>query len=767
MLRHPATTAFRATTAHMTRSATLGTVDNLDRVDQRDAFDASPASLSVSDAFGRLLFANDAFYRLYGFEHGEAVDVGMLSRNDDQEWTRSYLTRLTTGEIDEFETAKRFVRKDDSEFDGHVSMRAIRRDGHCVAIVAHVQPIDVRPRTDDNRVRKLLEHAAETLSLIDENGRLIETSGRYRTTLGYPPEFWEDRTILDVLVPEDAARIVALRAEMLESPGNTIVGDFHVQSADRRIECLEVSAVNMLHDPDLRGIVLSTRNVTAERQNTQAIQRLRDEAVAEADRRSNLLATVSHELRNPLHAMSGLAELLSSDASLGDEARDLATSLQRQLLQMTSVTDDLLDTARFEVGQFELRSSAIEVRIVLDDVLRTARAAANGRITVELDVDESVPRVITTDPARLQQIISNLVGNAVKFTDHGSVTVAVTTTDDRQMRVSVVDTGSGIPPEDAQRIFLPFATSSTSGDRRGAGLGLAIVKRLVEVLDGTIEARSEVGVGSTFVINLPLRAGVLAADVAPSEPGPIATQRPRILVVEDTVINQQLAIHQLERLGMDAAIAESAEVALELVEHRSFDAILMDFQLPGMNGRDATRELRARGVMTPVIGITASSTAADERACLDAGMDFFLPKPVGLDTLRTTLEAAIRITSARDDAPERMSTATATFPVRDLNNLVDELGDRELVAGLVTTFLGELDARQVAIREADDATAGRHAHTLKSSAALLGAHDLAAACAAVERDPATRTELTPLIEAVRVGLHAWLDQVPATEGDMS
>lgn len=750
----------------MTQSATLEIVDNLNRVDQRDAFNASPASLSITDPYGRLLFANDAFYELYGFDSSDDVDIGMLSRPDDQEWTRSYLTRLTTGDIDEFETAKRFIRKDGSEFDGHVSVRAMRRSGHCIAIIAHVSPIHVRPRTDDKRVRRLLEHSAETLSLIDADGRLIETSGRYRTTMGYPPEFWEDRTILDVLVPEDAARILELRTEMLESPGNVIVGDFHVQSADRRIECLEVSAVNMLHDPDLRGIVVSTRNVTTDRENTLAIQRLRDKAVAEADRRSHLLATVSHELRNPLHAMSGLAELLSSDPELGDDARGLANSLQRQLLRLAAVTDDLLDTARFEVGHFELRSSAVEIRVVLDDVVRAARSAANGRISVDLNVADSVPSVITTDPARLQQILSNLAGNAVKFTDSGSVTVEVTTTDDQRMRMSVIDTGSGIPQEDFERIFLPFTTSSTSGDRRGAGLGLAIVQRLVEALDGTIVARSEVGVGSTFVVHVPLQSGVLDVidDVAPTVE---AARRPLVLVVEDTIVNQQLATHQLERLGMDAAIADSAEVALDLIQHAKFDAILMDYQLPGMNGRDATRELRARGVTTPIIGITASSTAADERACLDAGMNRFLPKPVGLDALRTTLNAVMWSAPEPKEAADAGYSGVADFVGGDLDVLVDELGDRDLVSGLVMTFLGELDSRQAAINDADAATAARHAHTLKSSAALLGAHDLAAACAAVERDPTTRPELAPLIEAARAGLLAWLDQAPNTEGDMS
>ena len=409
-----------------------------------------------------------------------------------------------------------------------------------------------------------------------------------------------------------------------------------MQGADGSIEVLEVLAVNMLHDPDLDGIVLSSRNVTHERAESAAVAKLRDEAVAEAERRSTLLATVSHELRNPLHAMSGMAELLASDDSLRPDAAELATTLHRQLLRLADVTDDLLDTARFDVGHFEIRPAQVVIRDLVDDVVVPARSAADGRLSVDSTIADDVPFTITTDPARLQQILGNLLGNAVKFTDEGGVDVTVRQKGE-SIEFAVSDTGRGIPSEQVRDVFHAFTTATTSGDRRGAGLGLAIVDRLANALGGSIALETELGVGSTFRFTLPLGTLTDAVDaVRPIETATVES-RPRVLVVEDTPVNQDLARAQLDRLDMECVIAGSAEDALDVLATDSFDVILMDHQLPGMNGRDATREIRQRRITTPIIGVTASSTAADERACLDAGMNAFLAKPVGLERLGAAL----------------------------------------------------------------------------------------------------------------------------------
>ena len=731
-----------------------------------DAFEHAAVALSVTDEQGQIVGANRAFFELFGYDRDTQLNVGMLSRPSDRDWTKSYMSRLMSGELEEFRSVKRFIRSDGSEFDGDVAIRPICHGGTCIGMIARLEPTNVRPVVDDARVRKLMQHGPGSLTLIDTTGNVIETSGRYRETLGYPAEFWENRTIIDLVLPEDLPRLRALRDEVTTAPEQVVIADFRVQAADRTIETLEVTALNMVSDPDLAGIVLSTRNVTAERASSRAIAALRDDAVAEAEQRSRLVATVSHELRNPLHAMSGLAELLASDQQLGVDQRELAQSLLRQLHHLTSVTEDLLDAARYDVGRFELRPAPVEVRDVVTDVVLAAKSSAGGRIEVVGVVDDDVPRLAVTDPARIQQVLSNLMGNAVKFTEIGFVKLSVSVGADESAEACLVfeiaDTGIGIPEDQIARVFQPFSVATTSGDRRGAGLGLAIVQRLVEALGGSVHLRSRVGEGTVFTIELPFEPAEDESEHADSRiAAPLV--RPRILVVEDTPVNQELARHQLDRLEMDCVIAESAEVGLELLDAEAFDVVLMDHQLPGMNGRDATREIRRRGLTVPIVGVTASSTAADEHACLEAGMNAFLSKPVGLERLSAALTSILASAApARASGGEHATPHDGVEAVDPavLDQLADELGDRTIVSSLVTTFLDELAARQQDIADGDVTLAARQAHTLKSSARLLGAVPLSEVCAAAETDPAARGLITDAAAAARNGLLRWLNDDP-------
>ena len=637
-------------------------------------------------------------------------------------------------------------------------------------MIATVEPIEVRPKVDDAHVQKLLQHAAGTLTLIDADGGVIETSGRYRNTLGYPSEYWETRTILDILIPEDAERVLAIRDEVVGTPGREVVGDFRVQAANGSIEVLEVVAVNMLHDPDLAGIVLSSRNVTHERADSAAVEKLRDEAVGEAERRSRLLATVSHELRNPLHAMSGMTELLASDDSL-------PTGCARTRFHAASPIDP---TCRRD-GRSS-RHRTLGRRTIRDPshagggTRHRRRCRAVGSIcrrrTAYGRLRPSPMRFRSRSPSTrrdLQQILGNLLGNAVKFTDEGGVHLEVQPIGD-QIEFVVSDTGRGIPPDQLRNVFQAFTTATTSGDRRGAGLGLAIVDRLVTALDGSISVESELAVGSTFRLVMPRGALAETTDSAPLGRAVTSHHRARVLVVEDTPVNQDLARAQLDRLDMDCVIVGSAEEALEILAVDRFDVILMDHQLPGMNGRDATREIRRRGIVTPVIGVTASSTAADEQACRAAGMNAFLAKPVGLERLGAALGDVLTSEMAAVSAVAASRTGDSVAPTIDvsvLDELADELGDRSIVDGLVRTFLEELDARSADIIGEDAELAARQAHTLKSSARLLGAIELSQACADAEHDPSARRGIDVLAASARSELRGWLAAHDAADSNPS
>jgi PAS domain S-box-containing protein len=733
------------------------------------AFERAGVALSVTDTAGRVLHVNSAFRELFGWSATDAIDISQISRPEDRAWTRAYIERIGRGDDDGFHSVKQFVRRDGSEFSGAVTIRPIVRDGRCVGIVGVVTAARPRDLVGDPRAGKLLEHSASTITLADASGNVIETAGRYRSTLGYPREFWEERTIFDILVPDDAERVLAIRDAVLAEPRGVFVDDYTVIDADGAHHVLEVSAVNLLDDPAIEGVVITSRNVTEERATRAELTTLRDEAVAEADQRARLVATVSHELRNPLHAITGLSELLASDPSLPRSLQELASALHRQVTHLTLVTDDLLDSAQLEVGDGGLRAGPTHVRRIVDDVARLGRAARHDRcVAVWATVDEQVPAVVDTDGGRLHQLLLNLVGNAVKFTDHGEVGISVTSRDlddERlQLHITVHDTGRGIPPEDLDLIFDPFRMAANAGDDRGAGLGLAVASRIVGMLGGSIDVTSEVGCGSTFRVSVPVGRSDEPAG-APSDHRKVlnSADRPVVLVVEDNAVNQDLARHQLDRLGATAVVVTTAEEAIELAVERHFDAILMDHQLPGMNGRDATRELRRRNVTTPIVGITASATAADEQACLDAGMDAFLAKPVGLARLIETLDALIvRVTpeAAAAERPDRGAddrTASAV-DVDTLATLADELGSTDIVAALVETFLGELERRQAAIDGDGPEQIAREAHTLKSSARLLGAVRLATVCEQVEQDPTRAPLVHDQAIAAEQAFRAWLSE---------
>jgi PAS domain S-box-containing protein len=744
-------------------------VPNDDDVSVELAFDRAGVALSVTDTRGQLLHANAAFRELFGWSATDTIDISKITRPEDRDWTRTYIERIVRGDDDEFHSVKQFLRRDGTEFSGIVTIRPLHRDGHCVGIVGVVLPTEHRELVGDRRVSKLLEHNAGTITLIDSDGNVMETAGRYTETLGYPKEFWEARTIFDVLVPEDAQRVLAMRDDVLAEPGCVVTGDFTVVGAAGERHVLEATAVNLLADPDIEGIVITSRNVTDERATRAELTTLRDDAVIEADQRTRLVATVSHELRNPLHAITGLSELLASDVALPAKLHDLASSLHRQVTQLTRVTDDLLDTAQLEIGDGGLRAGPTRVRRVVDDVARLGRAAQHGgQVAVWATVADEVPAVVDTDGARLHQLLLNLVGNAVKFTDDGEVGISVTSTelgDGRlQLDITVHDTGRGIPPDDLDAVFQPFRMATNAGDDRGAGLGLAVASRIVAMLGGSIDVTSEVGRGSTFRVSFPVEVSAEPADAPVERRVSLdATDRPVVLVVEDNAVNQELARHQLDRLGMVAVVVTTAEEAIELAVERHFDAILMDHQLPGMNGRDATRELRRLDVTVPIVGMTASATAADEQACLDAGMNAFLAKPVGLDRLSSTLDALI----ARDAIETPTSTDTArgdsdhtpsAIDVDVLETLSAEFGNPAIVTGLIETFLGELERRQSAIAGEDPEQVAREAHTLKSSARLLGAVHLATVCEQVEQDPSRAPLVHDQAIAAERELRAWLTE---------
>jgi signal transduction histidine kinase/CheY-like chemotaxis protein len=654
-------------------------------------------------------------------------------------------------------------------------------DGTALRVSGTVQDIQDLKETelqlrDAAELNTLMQFVATT---VNETNTLDETLARTRDLLLAHPD-WQRGVAFDVtdgglrfrpvgpadeMRPTDLEAAVAARAlaagetvfEEEAVPENPLLAFPVVLEGTAVLVLVITNRSPFVRHEMLRLLVgqvaVQIAHVAAREATATELAAARDLAMAASQAKSDFLATMSHEIRTPLNGVIGLNDLLLR-TELDPHQRQLADAMQGAGRALLSLISDILDFSKIEAGGLELEAVAFQPAVVVHGTLElfAPMAAAKG-IELDVEIDDDVPERLDGDPGRFGQVLSNLVANAVKFTHEGGVHVHVSATTEARaatLRVEVRDTGIGMDAEQQSRIFQPFrqADASTTRNFGGTGLGLAIAHRLASALGGEIGVASELGVGSTFWFTGEFRVPRSGPRATSRTASSLTEPRPggHVLVVEDNEVNQLVAVGMLEVLGYTSEVAGDGAAAAARAAGGRFDAVLMDLQMPRLDGFAATRLIRqaeAPGVRVPIIALTASATAGEKERCLAAGMTGFLSKPVEVDALARVLreqlvtgpDAASRAVVAErpverpSGRPDLRVTGPAACPALDEHRLEElaEMGAAALpliqraIDNFVDGVSDHVEVLRGALARADAATLRSAAHRLKGSAANLGA----------------------------------------------
>ena len=400
-------------------------------------------------------------------------------------------------------------------------------------------------------------------------------------------------------------------------------------------------------------------------ENVKKSETLQREAEESNEAKSQFLANMSHEIRTPMNAIMGFSDILAGE-EVNEDQRNYVNVIRESGKHLLSVIDDILDFSKIEAGKVEIDSKDSSVQHILHAIESMVHAQTKEKgVEFHINTDDNVPANIVTDPDRLKQCLINLANNAAKFTHKGHVHLNVSLEEKNEqahIRFDVEDTGIGVPDEMQKKIFESFTQADESHTREygGTGLGLAITRRLAHLLGGDLTMTSQKGVGSTFSLTVPTNVDVntqplLGGNVvndqmfSGAEKTKNAEFSGRVLVAEDVLDNQRLITVLLNRVGLDVTIASDGEQAVQTALSEQFDIILMDIQMPKMNGYDATRKIKNKGITAPIIALTAKAMKGDKEKCLEAGCDDYLSKPIDRNRLQEVLQkhlSAKKITSA-------------------------------------------------------------------------------------------------------------------------
>jgi PAS domain S-box-containing protein len=617
------------------------------------------------------------FCTIFGVEETELLETAEIEKQilEEDRHLQSTIKTRANGTAP-LEVEYRIRRKNDGAL-RWISRRAeFIRDRHnnVLQMTGIIQDI-----TDKKNAALMLQENQDYLNLIiesaqdyaiislDEEGKIVIWNTGAERMFGHTPDDVVGKSIEVIFTPEDRAHN-APQYELTTAAEKGRANDerWHMRKNGERFYASGTMAAMTNEKGRIKGFVKIARDITAQQHAKEALLEARNAAEAANIAKTEFLANMSHEIRTPMNAIIGLSNILSMSQPLTQKQREFIKTLQMSADSLLTLINDLLDIAKIEARTVELEHIPFSLTRLMQEIVSMMAVQVKDKQLSFTGSGECVQkRMFLGDPTRLRQIIVNLCSNAIKFTDTGGVHISIACEPSQKentehVSIAVTDTGIGIPPEKLDNIFQKFVQADTSINRKygGTGLGLAITKTLAEIMGGSICVESEVGKGSTFKVTIPLELATDhdVGDTDYSFANIVETTlekkiRARVLLVEDYEPNVLVATTFLEQFGYTVEVASNGLEAFEMIKHNTYDVALMDVQMHGMNGFEATRLIREREKKTGaahlhIIGMTAHALTGDRERCLAVGMDDYISKPFNPDELQSKIKAAFSLEGA-------------------------------------------------------------------------------------------------------------------------
>ncbi|MFS0724637.1 PAS domain S-box protein [Paenibacillus sp. 1P07SE] len=598
---------------------------------------------------GLILTVNPAMERIFGYtkEEFDGRHFGCFAHPDEPVQNIDDLKSIMGPSELEIQLSQRFIRRDGSLIWTQLTMRLFRdEDSRPLYYIAQVIDIskekesELRLQESVERYTSLKKYNHDAVLSFDLQGRIINGNAMAEQLTGY--------CIESELIGMDLANLIGqpnvdrVLADALHDNTVEQLIDTIVRKDAQTVEVLTSIAPIFVNRQNI-GFYLICKDMSEHKKLILA----KETAEATNQSKSEFLAMMSHEIRTPMNGVIGMTDLLL-DAELDDEHREYIEIIRKSGESLLAIINDILDISKIEAGKSELQETTFDLRnCVKDSLFLVSSRAEEKELDLSYTISHDVPDYIYGDPDRLKQVLLNLLGNAVKFTSNGQISVEIRKGKEAQeLEFTVKDTGMGVPPDRLEDIFEPFSQIDSFMTRRydGTGLGLAISRRIVGLMGGRIYAESDGKHGSAFHFTIALNEKT-AADLDETQCGPESMKAANILVAEDNAINTLVLKKMLERMGHHVSVAVNGEAAIHQALHNNYDIIFMDILMPSVNGIEASRVIR--GSLPPdrtprIIAVTANALKGDRERCLEAGMDDYISKPVKLEVLTRVLRGQLQ-----------------------------------------------------------------------------------------------------------------------------